>query len=275
VAVIPHWTVLHFQNSGDAVESRAARHALRKILEFTDLPPLGFFSPDIDTIVSEYPLWNASWTPLSISTQVLNGANVWTLETNTVDGVVTLAIYLTDTAVTMTNGTTTINLDNNAIHHTFKISKYPYKGTGTELALKVHFESRTAIQDFASGTPNQNSTQLVGITGDTIQPIAVWDNTVTLSGGNNCPATAPILRDIYRSVESPNDIDRGLPSLPIETVITLQEHITYFSFNTYCQPTTIFWDPDIGILDDSDASITSVSSLMILALTLLSYFASL
>jgi hypothetical protein len=267
VSGYPHFTIRHFQHSTDVVETRAARHGLRKIVEYTPSGTPGF-SPDVDTIVSNYYLWNNTWTPLTLSTSVVNGANVYSLSTGTTDGVVKINVYLTDRASAVQTNVTGVhlNLDNNAIHHTLTIRNFPFKGVGTNLALKVGFESKTIIRDFSSGDPTENATNLIGTDGDTIQPIAAWANSVTVTG-TNCASPAAVVKDIYRDVESVHDVDVSLPKLNVETSIALNAHITYFAFVTpNCQPQGIFWDPDLGIQDNSNVAVSSVPSFFLLLL---------
>jgi len=271
---IPHLTVRHYTQSGDNVEARAARHGLRKIIEYVEKGAAGSgFSPDQDQIVSIYFLWNNTWTPLSINQRTsATGIQITEICTSTTDGVVTICAYVTPMATTLSTNGTSAPLDNNAIHHSFRINKFPFKGTGSELALKVHFESKTIIRDMAPDTAdNTNVTQLVGVDGDTIQPVATWANSVSVIGPG-CAATAPVVRDIYRDIQSVNDIDFA-PPLPVETIFIFNTHFTYFSFLTApCQPTSIFWDPDIGIYDSSNPAHSLVPSLMIALIMLASLF---
>jgi len=269
--IMPHFTILHYNNAGDTVEARAARHTLRKILEYNDTGAPGF-DPDVDTIVSNYYFWNVIWTPFVFSSSVTNGVTIYSLTTGTSDGVVGLTVYLSNQGFNLRlNGTNLlIFLDNNAIHHTLTIKNFPYKSTGTSLALKVVFESATVISDIDSGAAGQNATVLVGATGitDPIRPVADWATFVNVTG-TGCNPTASIAKDIYRDVDSVRDIDLTLPKLTIETNINLNFHITYFSFLTNCQATEIVWDPEIGIQDYSSAVVFIPSFFLLMMLVIL------
>jgi hypothetical protein len=263
VNVLPHITVRHYVASTDVVEARAARHGIRKLIEYVENgAPNSGFDPDNDTMVSNYTLWNKVWSVLDVTTLTVNGASVVKVCSHT--AVVEVCTYFTNIGADLSVNGSAFHVDNNAVHHTLRIMNFPYTQTGTRLAVKVHYESRTIVQDMTSGTSvGEAGTVLVGNSGDTIQPVAAWATSVTLSGGTSCPATAMVARDIYRDVESVKDIDNA-PNLPSETTITLKEHFTYFSFLTTCQPAGIYWDPDIGVQDDSTASASSVSYIALL-----------
>jgi len=262
----PHWTVRHFASFLDIIEARAGRHGLRKLVEYIETGAANSgFDPDQDIIVSQYPFWTQTWSPLVVASVSVGTATLTTVCSHTSDGVVEICTYITnfDTAFTI-NGTTFL-IDNNAVHHYLKISNFKFTNSTSKLALKVQFESRTVITDLAPDTVNnENDAALVGTAGDPIQPAAAWSNAIIIAGPG-CAATGTVVKDIYRDVESIHDIDVGIPMLPAnETVIALNLHITYFSFLTgTCQPTTIFWDPEVGIMDSTAAGMNLVPSLLL------------
>jgi len=259
IAPIPHFTVRHYDSAGNVQEQRAARLSLVKLLEFSG----PFFDPDNTTIVSSYPFWNATWNTVNLTQQIVNNGNLWTASVSTVDGIVTVNAYYSDNATTLSLNGTTAFLDNNAIHFTLLIKGYAYAQAGTKLALKVLLESETTLQDIStSGT--ESDIVLVTNAADPIRPVAVWAETVQLSG-NGCSATGTVQRDILRNAESPRDTDLGFFTLPTETTLTLNApHLTYVTFETKtCQPASIFWDPDLGIQDNINGVEVSLPSLLL------------
>jgi len=269
---IPHYTVRHFDKDTDNVEKRAARHGLRKLVEYIKAPgATGAFNPDNDTIVQHYYLWNQTWTPLRVTPMSTAGASVTSICSNTVDNVVELCAFVADlSAPLMVNGST-MSVDNNAIHHTLKISNFPFRSANSRLALKVHYESVTKEKDVdKTKTSSDEDGADLSADGDSIKPVAAWKTTVDVKG-NGCSATAAVVRDIFRDTESTRDVDVRGPTVDIETSLTIVQHITYFSYLTDCQPATIFWDPDLGINDNTSAAMSFIPSLLLIT-AILAYF---
>jgi len=270
---IPHYTVRHFDKDTDNVERRAARHGLRKLVEYVKAPnATGAFSPDTDTIIQNYYLWNQTWTPLrvnSLSTSV--GATATSVCSNTIDDVVELCAFIADLSTPLMANGSSMSVDNNAIHHTLKITNFPFRNTNSRLALKVHYESVSKAKDVdhTQTDTDEDGTDL-SADGDSIKPVATWKKTVDVKG-TGCSATANVVRDIFRDTESTRDVDVRTPNADIETSIAITQHITYFSFETDCQPQTIFWDPDLGINDNTSSATSFLPSLFLIA-AILAYF---
>ena len=93
VVGFPHFTVRHYVANTDASERRAARHGLRKIIEYTETGVSGF-NPDNDTIVSTYKLWAQVWSALDVTiTTPSNGTTIYQVCSHSADKVVEVCTY--------------------------------------------------------------------------------------------------------------------------------------------------------------------------------------
>jgi len=254
---LPHVTLRHFARSSDGVEARAARHAFRKLVEYVNVNSDPGYQPENDTKVQSYYFWNNTWSPLTVSsTTTAGGATVTSICTNTANSVVVLCVYLTDIATDLTVNGSVFHLDDQAIHHTLTINNFPFINTNSQLALKAHFEAKTRVVDWNETDANEAAEDLSDA-GDDHHPVAAWNTYVNVTGAG-CTPTATVEREAIRIVESINDTD-NLPAsatqFPDHISFSTILRITYFSFltNAGCRPTQIFWDPDLGLVDDSAA----------------------
>jgi len=255
---LPHYTLRHFAKSTDSVETRAARHGFRKLVEYVNVNSDPGYQPENDTKIQSYYFWNNTWSPLTVSTtSTAGGATVTSVCTNTANSVVVLCAYLTDIAAALTVNGSVFELDNQAIHHTLTINNFPFINTNSQLALKVHFEAKTRVVDWNDTQPNEQAEDLSDA-GDDHHPVAAWNTYVNVTGAG-CTPTATVEREAIRIVESINDTD-NLPASATQYPDTISFstiiRITYFSYltNVGCTPTQIFWDPDLGLVDDSPAT---------------------
>jgi len=266
----PHYVVRHFQKDADGTEKRAARHGLRKIVEYEEAGADGF-DPDVDTNLQNYTLWNKNWSKIKKEESTVGDSNVVTACTHTDDEVVELCIMFTDILATLTVNGSKFTIDNNAIHHTLSIKNFPFTSNTSRLALKVHYHMKDRIRDFDdSEAVDSNTEAAVDLSSEDddsikIRPVASWKKEVSA-----CDATAPVKRDVLREKESTRDVDVNFPSGETDGIsFTLKERITYFSFLTTCAQPDIYWDPDLGIVDDSDDSLASLTMPSVLALVIL------
>jgi len=253
----PHYTIRHFTKDSDSLEARAARHGLRKIIEYEDSGNPGY-DPDVDVQVSNYSLWNRQWTQIGKVQSTVNGANLVEACTHTTDGIVELCLLFTDIVAELTVNGSKFTVDNNAIHHTLRIQNNSFVSPTSRLSLKTHLHVREKVVDF--NDPNSvdaNSEAALNLgsasdDADNVHPVAAWSKSVEACGGS-----APVVRDVLRDVESMRDIDFGFPnngSMDDGIQITLIQKLTYHSFLTNCSHPDIYWDPDLGIVDNSNSS---------------------
>jgi len=266
----PRYVIRHFQKDADSTETRAAAHGLRKLVEFEDTNDDGF-DPENDTIVSTYYLWDKTWSKMKKEDSTVDGANVVTVCSHTTDNVVEVCIMFTDILAQLTMNGSKFTIDNNAIHHTLSVKNFPFKSNTSRLALKVHFHMKDRIRDFtdadAVDTNNEAAVDLSSESDDSvkIRPVASWSKTVDACGGS-----APVHRERFFEVESTKDKDINFPNDKDEEIsVTFKERITYFSFMTDCARPDIFWDPDMGIVDNSDDSLASFTVPSLLAVVIL------
>jgi len=265
---IPHFTIRHFARSNDQVEARAARHAFRKIVEYVNVNADPGFQPENDTKVQSFYFWLQTWSPLAVSTTTTaNGATVTSICTHTANNVVDICAYLADIATELTVNGSVFQLDDQAIHHTLSIDNFPFIDTNSQLAIKAHFEAKTRVADYNNTDPKEAAMDLSDA-GDDHHPVVAWNTYVNVTG-TGCAATAPVQREIIRLVDSINDTDTLGNAIQFTDQISFSTiiRITYFSFLTGagCEPTQIFWDPDLGLVDDSSAAFVVVPSFFFVA----------
>jgi len=256
---LPHLTLKHYASATDTVETRAGRHVLRKLLEYVNQDADPGYQPEDDLNVQNYYFWNHTWTPLAVTTQTVGGATVTSICTNTENSVVIICAYLTDIAASLTVNGSAFALDNQAIHHTLTINNFPFRVNNSRLAAKAHFEAKTRVVQYNSTGLDEAALDLSDAEDDH-HPIAAWSTFINVTGAG-CTPTAPVQREIIRTVESSNDVDvmpASALQFPEQISFATIIRITYFSFLTNCQPTQIFWDPDFGLVDDSASTSSSV-----------------
>jgi len=266
---IPHFTLRHFARSSDLVEARAGRHAFRKIVEYVNENSDPGFQPENDTKVQSFYLWLQVWSPLAVATTTsATGATVTSICTHSANNVVEICAFLADIATELTVNGSVFRLDDQAIHHTLSINNFPFMNTNSQLAIKAHFEAKTRIADY-NNTDAQEAAQDLSDAGDDHHPVVAWNTYVNVTG-TGCAATAPVQREILRIRDSINDTDivpAGALQFPDSISFSTIIRITYFSFLTGagCEPTQIFWDPDLGLVDDSSAAFVVVPSFLFVA----------
>jgi len=255
VVGLPHYVVRHFERSADTIESGAVRHGLRKLVEYVPSSPTAGYTPGVQNITQIRYFWKGSgsaWSQLSVTQSTsATGGNVYAV-CSTNDIGVTFCFYVADIWSQLTVNGSVFAIDPNSIRHTLDISKFPWLGTNTQLALKVHFEAKSrvvSLNDTSFLDPNEDALDLSDPS-DTKKPIASWDKFVNVTGAG-CSATAPVLRSVIWTTDIASDadvnIETALTQWTGEITLNLVLRTVYFSFLTDCnQPTDIYWDPEIG-----------------------------
>jgi len=262
---LPRHTVQFFHKDSDSADASAARWHLWKLVEYVESNANPGFSPDEDTVVSQYKFWKASWSKLSDTKTVGDDG---TTEVHQICSSINSVEVRPDVTICLNiaAGQTSfhgISQDPNAIKWSLSVSNYPYNTTNSRLALKFSFSSRMKVKDFDatddkdfSKDPNEGAV-VVGDDGSGNKPLASYTTNINVTG-NGCSATGSVLRTIIREGEWSNDTDVDLPSQPSDEPdhsisFDAVRRVGYFSFITDCQPATILWDPQLGV-GQSDAA---------------------
>jgi len=250
----PHYTIRHFTRSTDTVERRAARHAFRKIIEYNSTSEEGFNANG--TKLSTYPLWMQSWSIMARNNNNATGVEVVEVCSHTLDKVFELCVMFTGTQAALTVNGSKFMVDNNAIEHTLSIKNYPFVSSSSRLALKTHLSVVDRVKDFNDSSVVDTSTEsavdlsATSDEGSNIHPVASWSDTCEA-----CGTTAPVVKSVIFDAEPTKDIDVNFPNGETDEItITLIDKFVYFSFLTDCPKPEIYWDPALGIVDDSGAS---------------------
>jgi len=258
--VVPSMGVRHFMANGNAVESAAARFGFRKIVEYVknSTSTSQGFDPTTDTIIQSYYLWNQTWSAFAFSRYTsAAGVDTASICTHTADGVATICAWVVASADTVTQNGTTVqfNVHPNAFSHTLTIKNFPFKSTQSQLALKSHLDVRVGVADLATTNPAAVTAGQAGLDlGDNMDPIGRptlgWATTVDVTG-NGCAATYPVVRTVVYDAEVAADVDVQYPGTTpaLDVTLVLVRKFVYHSFLTTCPtPTSIFWDPDFGVI---------------------------
>jgi hypothetical protein len=279
VVGLPHFTVRHFDRSTDTVEARGCRHALRKIVEYVEsVNGTGGYEPGTDTKLQESTFWGvgagSDWSALDVSNSSVNGANVFSVCSSNGVGV-TICFYAADIWSQLTVNGSSFSVDPNSIHHTLNILNFPFLRSdgSSRLALKTHFEAVSRVVVLNDTTlldnPNENALDL-SVEGDDKKPVAAWDTTVSVTG-SGCDSSADVLRSVLYETDVTADedvnINTALGMWSGEVKLNFLTRITYLSFLTECtggEPTDIFWDPDVGVVDNGSFASTIFPSLILL-----------
>jgi len=256
--LVPFFVVRYLEHNGDSNDLMAARWMIWKIVEFQDVNSDLMFTPGIDTLVSDFKLWGQSWSIMSDThTTTSTGINIHEICTQ-LNGIsphpdVQFCIIVSDNATTVHG----IATDPNSLKWNITISNYAYQGVSSRLALKASFSTRQVVETFTSSNnatyqpqPNEAGFTLsTAVNG--AQAIAGYVSSVGVVG-TGCSSTAPINSTVIRSGQWSGDVDTTFPSGNDTTVeqlgFTYAVQVAYYSFATDCvNPTTINWDPEIGV----------------------------
>jgi len=283
--LVPFYVVRYFQHSTDGNDVMAARWMIWKIIEFQDNNGDHMFTPGEDTIVSEFKLWADSWSIMSDThTTTPTGINIHEICTalngpNPLRPDVQFCIVATDNATTVHG----IATDPNSLKWNITISNYHYIGTTSRLAVKVSFSTRQLVEEFSSSdnATFQPSSDEVGFTLSTAvnsaQAIAGYVTSVGVVG-TGCSSSAAINSTVIRNGQWTGDIDADFPSGNDTTVaqlaLTYSTQVAYYSFVTDCvNPTTINWDPEMGVYTPPATSSVAMNIPSFVAITFLAILA--
>jgi len=273
---LPSLGLRHFAHAGDVIEKRAARHGLRKLIEYTEgSNGTAGFEPGVDNIVQNYYLWAQTWTELKVTFTTNSGDNkTYSICTHSADGVVTICLYLTSVVSQLTVNGSAFHLDPNDFKFTIDINNFPYLKPGqSRLALKVHFDAHTRVVDYnqtdASAMNSTEDALDLSDEGDDVRPVFAMDKFVNVTG-TGCSSSAPVTRYIIMQNESIYDVDDISTDYTDDIELTLVRRFTYFSFltNQGCDAANIYWDPDFGVSDNGSYSSGFISSLPSVSLIL-------
>jgi len=279
---VPHYLLRYFFKSSDSTDLVAARWVLWKLVEYTDTDGDLVFTPGVDTLNSDWKLWQHAWTVMS-DTQITNPDGTTAHEICTSSVVSSPSVQL---CLTIADGSTTVHAlhtNPNALKWNITISNYPYTGNSSRLAMKAAFGTRQKATEFDS---SDNSTFQTAanergvILSDVIngaQAIAGYVAEVSVTGAG-CAATATINSTLIKQGQWTGDIDVNFPSGNDTEAATIQlsltDQIAYYSFVTNCfNPTSIEWDPEVGVMTPASSgagvSIPSMIAVVLLALAAL------
>jgi len=254
------------------------------LIEYTEnLESADGFQPGIDYKVADYPLWSVNFTPMVVTTptasdaQVSVGSTVTQVCTNSVDGVVYLCSFFTDVDTAMKYNGSTFQLSNNAMHHSVRITNFHFLQANSRLALKVQLEVVSSAVD--SNDTSLSSFQAaidLSTAGSTRKPVYLSNTNVTVSGYYPCNGSDffyGVTTSAILDIQNTADLD-VIPDAP-STFLTdtnLEKKFVYYSFLLNCpEPPFIYWDPDLGIVDDSNFSHVVLPSLTFVLFLLFSF----
>jgi len=278
---VPHYLLRYFFRSSDASDLVAARWVLWKIIEYTDMDGDLVFTPGVDTMNSNWKLWQHAWTVMS-DTQITNpdGSLAHEICSSSVvtSPSVQLCITIADSATTVHN----LHTNPNALKWNVTISNYPYVGSSSRLALKAAFGTRQAAKEFASADNStfQTAANERGvILSDVIsgaQAMAGYVAEVSVTG-TGCAATSTINATVIRQGQWSADIDLDFPSgndtEAGQLQLQLTDQIAYYSFPTNCvNPSAIEWDPTVGVMIPFSGAAISIPSLLAITFLVLAAF---
>jgi len=278
VVGLPHFVVRYFARSTDSIEAGAIRHGLRKLVEyFPGANASAGFEPGVNNISSIQYFWgsgpSAQWSQLSVveNTDSSSGANTYTVCSSNGIGV-TICIYSTDIFSEMMINGSKFGIDPNSIHHSLNIASFPWTGTNTQLALKVHFEAISKVAELTNSSLLDTNEDALNLSddSDTTKAYASWNKTVSVTGAG-CSPTAPVVRSVIYENDPTFDKDVNVNTATGqwsgEVNVNFITRLVYYSFLTDCnQPTNILWDPDMGFVDSFASFVYPSLSLMLLAL---------
>jgi len=261
---VPRMVLRYFDKDSDTISAFFGRWALWKVFEYQENTTAGSpgFEPGVDTYVSGYHLWLRGYDTMTYSKTIVGTTTIhklctdlWPWANDTLAHPnVTLCIHTSD-AVTTTNGT---NSSPNKLKFSFYVANYPYVATNglSRLAIKGSFDSLVAIREMNSSDADYDSTSEDGIALDANtdlkhRVLTSWARTVDVTG-NDCNATGSVVRSVIFTGQDPHDTDLFPFGQDTDDLVSSYTYrIVYHSFITNCQPSSILWDPDFGLSEQS------------------------
>jgi len=272
---VPHYLLRYFFRNTDASDLVAARWVLWKLVEYNDTDGDLAYTPGVDGLVSDYKLWQHAWTVMSdTQTTTADGGAAHQICTSNTDASpsIQLCIIVADSDTTVHG----VHSNPNALKWNITISNYPYRGSSSRLALKASFGTRDRAREFDTSDNSTFQTQanergvVLSTVSNGAQAIAGYVTTVNVTG-TGCSASAPIVATLIREGQWSGDVDVTFPSgNDTESALyklSLTDQISYYSFVTDCtNPSSIEWDPEMGVMTPTSGVAASIPSLIAICL---------
>lgn len=254
---LPRFLVKYFSKDADSTDRFAQRWILWKLVEYEDADAVEGFDPETDTVLSSYPLWQADWDNLEHEEETVSGASVHSIctENEVTSPSIKLCSFIADKRTRISNGTA----DPNFLKWSFSIDNYPYNSSSSRLALKVSYDSKSAVRDFTpalvDGSVELEDEEALDLGADSgSMSVVSWKKKFSISGGGCTSSVGNIKRSVIREGQFKNDNDTLSNGDNDSLEFSRSWRVSYFSFTSDCQPTTIEWDPDLGVVDDVASS---------------------
>jgi len=275
----PRQVLTYFTGDTNSADIFNARWVLWKLVEYQNVDNLLEFDPTIDNVVSQFSLFSRSWSPLTLTQSVVDGAQYYTLCTQLNDTLPRPDVKIC--ASVSTSRILSLRADPNAIQFTFHVANYQFQASNSKLALKTSFNSGSLVQDLISSIGGLGGTELNNATESALEiastaansatrVLASWSKIIDVTG-TGCSAIGSVVRSPLFVGQVLRELD-VLPLLDPDTLLDPVQKITYFSFLTNCQPTNITWDPEFGVATTSSSQATSGVSVVIPSFFLLTIF---
>jgi len=267
-AWLPRFVLRYFHKSNDSTEGSMARWAIWKLIEYNETSATdNGFQPSEDHIVSQH-FFGRNWDPLVITRPSGDGPQVYSACSSydpLVPGIypnVTLCVHTCDRDARVNVDGMPTRLNPNALKWSLLISNYPYQSSSSRLALKVSFDSKHVERNLGSDeVPDADEGKHEGLELDivgSVRTLAGWRRDVTLTG-IGCPVNGTIVKSlVFQGQQTGDSDDIGTDQDQVNWGRTVR--IMYYSIipsdSSMCQPESIFWDPDFGVVTPADQSTT-------------------
>lgn len=224
------------QSGSLGVYGSALSQVLVSLIEYQDADGVAGFDPATDSVVSTLSLADADFMTFQLTTS----GDLYVFTTRTADNVVQLR-FLGSSVVGVTSDDVLVTPK--SLKMDIVVSGFPYKGTGTRLAIHAMLASASAqgevgfqvSDDTLSNGAGANSTYFSWIT-----EANVGADSESASSTVKVRASAPIAAAVG---DLPNEVQAFFAA-------NGQAHVTvsriYFSIDAI-QPAYVFWDPSAGV----------------------------
>jgi len=263
-AIVPRFVTRYFHKDSDSKELFLNRWALWKIFEYNETDGNPGFDPATEDIASSYHLFNRRFTTMTYHKETDTDGNTLHYvcsDLNPIDQSNPFPdVHLCAHMAEKTTKANRTRIHPNSVKWSVTISNYPYTLTDSRLGVKVSFDAKDRVKDLsetdASEEDDQNEAalDLTADSGDSgSRGIASWVTNVTVAGAG-CSTVADVVRSVVFEQQVTKDIDT-FPADPDSVSVDIKVRVSYFSFATDCQPSSITWDPELGVaVEDDDTS---------------------
>jgi len=242
------------------------------------------YEPGIDTLVRVVPLRGQAPNEVfgdtisNVTTTDASGDSVytWTADGQSPAGdtfSIQLMLSTTEMEVTGKHNQSKMVVRPNGFEHSITISNWNFQGrTDTRLALRAVIESDTAQR-----THGGASADIPSAPGDTGYGIVIgsptnpgenvgyitWDNNVTVTDSLGAETIVPIVRSVLKTtLNNLTFTESDLQNGEIDTDLQIIRQFIIFSI-LQDNPQTIYWDPYVGLGDDTADSSTAAGLLTV------------